>query len=249
MPVSFLEDRNELDPKLKARQLVREFASHRYGVFKESGFRHDFMYPPFSSLAGVRAPASSVARQQPLGQSRQNLVQTLSTLVEANAPSTTNNNNDNHNETTIRGFNERWQDCPFETVPASGLPTGRSIACAPYLSAGQATSGAGQRPAAPRSFNLMSSDPFAYKLPASGAGSGPLPYEYRELADGLAWHFCGENFGPASSAPADEPVKAQAAGWFAHNQLATNKQNIMCHERSTLDVIKSSDDFRRTQYR
>lgn len=246
MPISFLEDRGELDSKLKARQLVREFASLRYGVFKESGFRHDFMYPPFSSLAGIRAPTSSLVRQQAIGSTRHNLVQTLSTLVEANGLSA------EHNETTIRGFNERWADCPFETLSSSGLPSARSIVCAPYLSHSGAPEAAqsSRHAQVPRSFNLMSSDPFAYRLAPGAAGSGPAPYEYRELADAIGWHFCGQNFAgqPGQQANPDEPAKVEPA-WFAHNQLATNKQNIMCHERSTLDVIKSSEDFRRTQYR
>lgn len=239
LPITFLEDRNELDAKLKARQLVREFASYRYGLFKESGFRHDFMYPPFSALAGLRAPAWSP--QQPQSSARPNLVHTLSTLVEQVYA-------DQTNETATRGFDPRWQECPFETSPGSGLPSARAQACAPFLSRNSSQAGPVRQP---RSFNLMAADPFAYGTPTS-TGSGIQPLEYRDLAESVSWHFCGQNFASQASAAGqnDEPASTKPSrAEFVHNQLATNKQNILCHERSALEVIRSSDDFRQTQYR
>lgn len=219
VPISFLEQRNSAaqaaagDARLKARQLVRELAAHRYGVFKESGFRYDYMYPPFSALAG--ANAASLNRSE---------------LAAPAQP--------------IRGFDERWQTCEFDAQRASGLPAPHAINCAPYQT-GTTTQ--------PVSFNMMSADPISYA--ELGARKQPMPLEWARdgLADGGAkWHFCGDSsnfFATTSDTAANNSTQQQQQQYFAHNQLASNKQNVMCNERSALDVIRSHDDFRRAPSR
>lgn len=274
MPVSFLEQQSPMSARLKARQLVREFAAHRYGIFKESGFRHDPMYPPFSSLAGLPAP---------LNQSRRALARAYLDLPLSSTGQSQNQSQSGDGlgepevaAVNIRGFDENWNECAFETNPANGLPAGNvAMGCMPYLSK------TGDSGPLPSSFNLMSSNPFSYGL-AESAGSRQLgaagfrqlagasqqaqPVEWRELAESASWHFCGENFpasqpltgsGPASgsSKQLGELQQHQQGGQrpsraaFPHNQLTSNKQNVMCQERSAMEVIKASEDFRRNSFR
>lgn len=268
MPVSFLEQNAPMDARLKARQFVREFASHRYGLFKESGFRSDFAYPPFSSMPGLdasRLAASSkwawlAASREPTGAATSN--------GSVSQQSTTNNAFGNqqqqqHDEQQqLRGFDDHWQECQFETSPASGLPANAHAAnCAPYL----VTKPAGSSSS---SFNLMSADPFSYVDVAAERPAGAqlanqsLPVHWRELENSTRWHFCGENFplSPPLAANAGQQPPTPMAGaepvvghrttnnWFEHNQRAMNKQNRMCAERSALDVIRASEDFRRAPF-
>lgn len=233
MPISFLEQASALaaDAKLKARLLVREFASHRYGIFKESGFRADLAYPPFASLAGL-APASAASAHQWRARLAPSLLAELA--PEVNASDSRPPANDN----IVRGFDEHWAECAFDTAPTSGLPEPRAAHCAPYLT----------RAPAAASFNLMSSDPFAY-APLGPGGAEPVA-QWRDVAETARWHFCGDNFPAGESQQAQQgPNKRKPAAWFEHNQRATNKQNKMCAERSALDVIRSSDDFRRAPFR
>lgn len=299
MPISFLEQNQAIEPRLKARMFVREFASHRYGIFKESGFRYDYMYPPFASLPGLPTAVAGIStvfqrnnrnKTNPLNQQGQlaligeqaNYYQQQHN-VSAGGQQTNSNNNDQL-QASIRGFDEFWNECSFETSPASGLPTSNSINCSPYLTK-QATetgsSGSGNKQqqsglSTGPSFNLMSTDPFSYADLSSREAQArltnqPLPVEWRDLSGGTSsasvgssssesvkWHFCGENFpllDPSmmtSSMLTHEQQfnnRLQKGQNLAHNQLATNKQNVMCNERSALDVIKSSEDFRRTPFR
>lgn len=281
MPISFLEPKQQssastgqhLDVRLKARQLVREFASHRFGIFKESGFRNDFMYPPFVSLAGFGSGSPSGPRSR-LAANRSLLAQAQPTAIVLDNVDLAANRTGGDN---VRGFDQNWNECTFDTAPGSGLPTGKSAACLPYLAATVAPGGEQQQAnniaQQYHSFNLMSTDPFSYadlaainKLPASGS----QPIEWRDLADSARWHFCGDNFPPATSSPGsanNSPIQTptnnelatgreapgEAARWqrqsFAHNQLAANKQNVMCQERSAMEVIRASEDFRRTPFR
>lgn len=274
MPISFLEQNQQsIDVKLKARQLIREFASHRYGIFKESGFRYDPMYPPFSSLAGLananynQSFSSSFSRQQ----HEHRLKARAAYMTATDSTGLVANQSNNSAELNIRGFDENWQECSFETNPASGLPTQSSMNCVPYLCKANTdnitnnnlsqSSGNFQ---APPSLNLMSTDPFSYGT-GSNAKQQQQPVEWRDLADSTKWHFCGDNFAPSSellssfgntggrlsSAASDlqQQQKANHIKSFPHNQLTTNKQNIMCHERSAMEVIKSSEEFRRNTFR
>lgn len=305
MPISFLEQNPTvpIETRLKARQFVREFASLRYGVFKESGFRNDYTYPPFSSVPGLTASVASQgssgssstgsgsrsgrwawltgsSQEQPQPQRTNNVLshqlngRTFGSTIEfvaagnASAPATT---------PTLRGFDDQWQECTFDASPESGLPaTAHAAACAPYLIASGSTgTGAQQSQQQPMSFNLMSSDPFSYlDLSAQRSASAalaqqPAPLCWRDIAEQTKWHFCGENFAApialvnsnnnigtnglhansisglvTSSAQQQQPI------WLAeHNQRAINKQNRLCAERSALDVIRASDDFRRSSYR
>lgn len=314
MPISFLEQsssqsnsQQQLDVRLKARQLIREFASHRYGIFKESGFRNDFMYPPFVSLPGSGVAGSSLTSQRRPSSggfaslyhasNRTGLLahalildnvdssQSFSTSTNQttgaarnvnSAQNNPNNNNNNHNNnrnaaTNVRGFDENWNECSFETTPANGLPTPQSTTCLPYLA--RLTNGATElaTPALQlnHSFNLMSTDPFSYVDLSSinkQSATGAQPLEWtRDLADSARWHFCGENFplpaglqgvnsgesgvGQATISNGElAPPRIQRQS-FAHNQLAANKQNVMCQERSAMEVIKASDDFHRSHFR
>lgn len=262
MPISFLEQTSQLDARLKARQLVREFASHRFGVFKESGFRNDPMYPPFVSLPGFGlAPAE--AKRRPLTGGNRTLVLAQpqpSALILDNAEQFAANQSAARRGAgaAVRGFDEHWNPCAFETTPANGLPVGQAATCLPYL-ARTAESGQQQQ----HSFNLMSTDPFslldlaAINRPPIASGTQPL--EWRDLADSARWHFCGDNFpvtsplepagsGSAGPQPAELAPRLQRQS-FAHNQLAANKQNVMCQERSAMEIIKASDDFHRTPFR
>lgn len=246
MPISFLEQSSSAlgnpieDSRLKARLLVREFASHRYGIFKESGFRHDPMYPAFSSLAGLNLSAEAAPTRSRL------TVNSSEQLLGAT---------NGHQAANIRGFDESWNECPFETSPASGLPTAQAAGCAPYLTKGAHSE--------PLTFNLMSSDPFSYKQTLAAAAAKSTPLDWKDIADGAKWHFCGENFPPAQPAGPGQPTdQGKPAGKphpqnqqqqqqhqlannpnHPHNQLAINKQNVMCAERSAMDVIRQSGDF------
>lgn len=302
MPISFLEQQT-LDVRLKARLLVREFASLRYGIFKESGFRSDFMYPPFASLPGVpqaratlKPPSNSNNRSSSTPQFALILDNTMSSSSSGVDPPTLNQTEaglaiSGDSSSLIRGFDQHWRECNFDTAPSSGLPTQNSINCAPYLTKTTPTNSNAadqqqqQQQRAPLSFNLMSADPFSYADSQTAGdnrkheldGQVLEPIEWRDLAanDAAKWHFCGQNFvapansllatsDPSSSSSlsfgslptASEQVKVQQRSQqqqqlhsFVHNQLATNKQNVMCNERSALEVIKSSDDFRRTPFR
>lgn len=239
MPISFLEQRNQpLDPKLKARLLVREFASYRYGIFKESGFRADPMYPPFSSLAGLPAAAA----RRPLNRTHLNLVEGASLGNQSGASG-------EQPQANIAGFDEHWNECSFDTQPQSGLPAAHALNCAPFFTRSSPQPSAG-------SFNLMSADPFSHverdPNQASQLANQAQPIEWRDLADSARFHFCGDNFPPAAtpSPGGGEPASGAAHKQsFSHNQLATNKQNVMCNERSAMEVIKSNDDFRRSPFR
>lgn len=286
MPISFLEQNQPIEPRLKARMFVREFASHRYGIFKESGFRYDYMYPPFASLPGLTTPAGGATtgmfalrnrnktNQQLLNQQGQlALIGETSSLLSSHQ--TNHQNNIEQLQASIRGFDEFWNECSFETSPTSGLPTSNSINCAPYLT--KHTEEVGQKQSAPpSSFNLMSTDPFSYADLSSREAQAritnqPLPLEWRDLSgvsssstsspsESVKWHFCGENFTPIDNSPSGSLTtneqqlqqfsnRLQRGLNLAHNQLATNKQNVMCNERSALDIIKLSEDFRRTPFR
>lgn len=262
MPISFLEQNQPLDARLKARLLVREFASHRYGIFKESGFRSDSMYPPFASLAGLGSGPGSGRRANSSSSRTSPAAAQLALVVVDNSPASANKSAHEQLVGSIRGFDEQWNECNFDTTPNSGLPTSHSIICAPYLTRSPATEQQQQQrhqTAAP-SFNLMSTDPFSYvelgtKVTGAKFANQPLPVEWRDLADSAKWHFCGDNFPqlvePAATANREANIesKQQQRQSFAHNQLATNKQNVMCNERSAMDVIKSNEDFRRTPFR
>ena len=260
MPISFLAQSQQApDSSLAARLFVREFAAHRYGLFKESGFRNDPMYPPFSSLAGfpqqsrpswranrTSGPASlELAGESPTGGFNQSAREQLSG--------------------SVRGFDQNWNECSFETNAASGLPAQHALACAPYLARTSASSG---DLAQGVSFNLMSADPFSHaELAARGRLLGQQqarPVEWRELSESARWHFCGDQFAqpagrqvsgaelakqPALAQQQQQQQQQQVASSFAHNQLTSNKQNVMCNERSAMDVIRSSEDFKRTQFR
>lgn len=232
MPISFLEQQQsgaQENAKLKARLLVREFASHRFGVFKESGFRNDPMYPPFASLAGLSLHNQSTLLQR-----------AASRLESINSTG------------NIRGFDENWNECAFETSPASGLPQPQSMSCAPYL----------VRAPTESSFNLMSADPFSYKpvSPTRGPSQQQVPLSWRDISESAKWHFCGDNFpalnGPVQLIDANSKASSAAAGGnraaqlsHPHNQLTINKQNIMCNERSAMDIIKQNEDFKRNSAR
>lgn len=296
MPISFLEQNQPIEPRLKARMFVREFASHRYGIFKESGFRYDYMYPPFACLPGLTVPASGTTvfalrnrnkTNQLLNQQGQLALigetnsshQMMQPHNGSNASSggQMNQNNIEQLQASIRGFDEFWNECSFETSTNSGLPTSNSINCAPYLTK-QTEQEVGQKQSSqPSSFNLMSSDPFSYTDLSSREAQAritnqPLPLEWRDLSGGgsssssssagsesVKWHFCGENFTPIDNSPSGSLTTNEQQQQFsnrpqrglnlAHNQLATNKQNVMCNERSALDIIKLSEDFRRTPFR
>jgi hypothetical protein len=282
MPISFLDQQQtsnnrsaggqlQSDSRLKARQFVREFASHRFGVFKESGFRSDFMYPPFSSVAGL-GPADG--QQPPMGgpqrwpRAPQNATAAGDQLEPGLQQQQLTGLGDQQQEesSALRGFDEHFRECKFDTSPASGLPANAQAAnCLPYLVRADKSIG---------SFNLMSADPFAYAPPpttAAAAGTPPsaaneLPVQWAELAEHTKWHFCGENFanpnylpapaaadqaaaagGGSSSAPALGAVNSHKLVHYEHNQRAANKQNKMCHDRSALEVIRWSDDFRSHQ--
>lgn len=259
MPISFLErnesaplsgepkqqqqqqhqQRHQLqDPKLKARLLAREFAAHRYGLFKESGFRNDFMYPPFASLAGLSLAGA--------GKQRLNR-----TLLAGESTSAT----DWPAELTLKGFDADWNECAFDTQPASGLPTSQAAGCVAYLTrVGPPSSSSSAGVSQPQSFNLMSADPFSHAdLSARFGQQQQRPLEWRELADSIKWHFCGDNF----AAPASNGDQTTATGTivnrhqesYAHNQQANNKQNVLCQERSAMEVIKASEDFKRAPFR
>ena len=318
MPISFLDQQqqqpqqptgagaasssksiSQLDVRLKARQFVREFASHRYGIFKESGFRGDSMYPPFSTVAGFSAQQAQQSLLVGLHQFKQHNNRTtapgLEQLLAGGEPVWPNGtaaaaagalDTDEESATQLlqahlRGFDEHFNECPFETSVASGLPANAQAAkCMPYLIR--------VPQAASTSFNLMSSDPFSYtdlrqqQQLAAAAGSGDagvgvsseqsighgtLPVQWSELADQARWHFCGENFPLSGSASQQQQQEQQQQHnslaqlnngpgrkvapmvHYEHNQRATNKQNTMCQERSALDVIRASDDFKRAPSR
>ena len=242
MPISFLGQSYSAEAKLKARQLVREFASHRFGLFKESGFRSDPMYPTFASVAGLDAGRAAAGRW----------AWAASALNRTSLETSSAAANETGSGSNLRGFDQNWTECQFNTSPASGLPASPQAAqCAPYLVG---------RPnqAQSISFNLMSSDPFSYadlsQLRQASLASQPLPLQWRELAEAAKWHFCGDNFAATTAASGQQQQvaggsPASPAPWFEHNQRATNKQNKMCAERSALEVIKSSEDFRRTPFR
>lgn len=265
MPISFLEQHQPVEARLKARQLVRELAAHRYGIFKESGFRSDFMYPPYASVAGLDAAraAQQLARWA-WANNRSASAEGApphangSLALGADPPAAGASGGASAGASagaSLRGFDQHWQECAFDTAPASGLPaSGQAANCAPYLAKlPQAATNA------PLSFNLMSADPFSYVdlAPAGRAHHAhqPLPVQWaRELAEaagGVRWHFCGDNFQPGAGAGAEPGAHqpAPAAAWFEHNQRAANKQNKMCQERSALDVIRQSADFRRAPFR
>lgn len=267
MPISFLEHNTPLtsDPLLKGRLLLREFASHRYGVFKESGFRSDFAYPPFASLPGL-----PIGVQQPQ-------LSTQHKLRATEFNGTQEQQQQLHHD--VRGFDENWNECSFDTSPASGLPLPHAARCVPYLTRAPNNTQNGHI----SSFNLMSSDPFSYtdawrtggtnsRLIESLGANQALPLLWRDFApssDGspqIKWHFCGENFpqvsaqtqamGSQQQLPQQEQNKKQMSlsqlkesQWFEHNQRAMNKQNKMCQERSAMDVIRSHEDFRRAPFR
>lgn len=250
MPISFLDRAPAGQPapdgvRLKARQLVREFASHRYGIFKESGFRSDFMYPPFSSLPGLQAGGGGGAG--PTNQSEAALL--AFELAFENGTSA-------HE---LLGFDQRLEQCSFDSSSSTGLPLPGSAAnCLPYLV---------RAPNAPSSFNLMSADPFAHapepRAPRAGQATavdealqGAKPLHWNEqLAELVSWHFCGESLAPPPPTSAEQGLtgKARASqppAHFVHNQRPSNKQNKMCQERSALDVIRAHDDFRQpSQFR
>lgn len=256
MPISLLETTSQLDVKLKARLLMREFASHRFGLFKESGFRSDPMYPPFSSLPGH--PAQQQAKSP---QSRARPQNSWSASMQLDATSLVNQSAGGGPSLQMRGFDPQWNECSFDTMPANGLPAGHALQCAPFLVRPDNWSASG---AEPSSFNLMSSDPFSYLAAGASnhfrAGEQAAPLEWRDLASapdnssGAQWHFCGDQFqwpsplGRAANLSRPPPAGSQAAR-HPHNQLALNKQNIMCNERSAMDVIRASDDFRRAHFR
>ena len=272
MPISFLDqqqqpqqqqqaqsppkqsNRQVLDSRLKARQFVREFASHRFGVFKESGFRSDFMYPAFSSVAGLsqQLEASNAGGWQRWARWMANGTQ----LEQAGANRSELQQEDHSGGSgTLRGFDEHFRECKFETSPASGLPANAQAAnCLPYLVRADKSLS---------SFNLMSSDPFSYATAAAAAsetGAAPAepPVQWDELFAQTRWHFCGENFASnPSGQPAPLSAGQQADAYqpssplannrlvqHEHNQRAANKQNKMCQEKSVLEVIRMSDDFR-----
>jgi len=225
MPISFLEE-PQVDEKLRARQFVREFASHRWGLFKESGFRSDYMYPPFSSLAGLPSGVSkwrwsnASADAPPLGPGYQNhsgafLVEQLDEVGQqhqgggaADEPSGVG--------AYLRGFDDQWRECKFETSSQSGLPAVNAQNCLPYLAVGhqrQQQSRAGQQgreqqQQQQQSFNLMSADPFSYSAPALSANldssssaafqlppsSQPQPQQHQALPASLAhWRQLAES--------------------------------------------------------
>ena len=231
MPVSFLEaaaQRQQTiadDARLKARQLVREFAAYRFGLFKESGFRGDFMYPTFSALAGAETRPNQLAGA-------------ANRTVAGDEP------------LELRGFDANWAPCNFDASHSSGLPANAQAAqCAPYL-ARWAGSGAAPNATNAHSFNLMAADPFAIGAQRPQQQEDVL--HWLDVADSAKWHFCGENFAPtavsggAEQATQQQPQARAQAKAFAHNEKTANKQNKLCSERSALDVIKSSDDFRAT---
>lgn len=260
MPISFLDQQQiggqqqEHDSRLKARQLAREFAAYRFGIFKESGFVSDFMYPPYSSVAGLPSPTN---RSSLPSESSSSFKTSNSSTKSAEAPIELDQ---------LRGFDAELRECNFETSSSSGLPTGpESAACLPYLI---------RAPTAPISLNLMSADPFSYgpiQQPASSSAvsmnstANVRPIQWGErLARLTSWHFCGENFqtfnenpnGSGNKATTQqqqqqqlEQDKPNRVAHFEHNQRASNKQNKMCQERSALEVIRNSNDFRQTQFR
>lgn len=266
MPISFLESNqnNQIDVKLKGRLLMREFASHRYGLFKESGFRSDPMYPPFSSLPGHPTATQTGSKQHQSGKSK---VGQNSWSPSMQLDATTLMVNQSSPNIQLRGFDPQWNECPFDTTPSNGLPASHALQCYPYL-----VRPAGANENWPNgelsSFNMMSSDPFSYvelvgpTVSHYRSGEVASPIEWRDLVSGSGdnssspkWHFCGEQFtsSPSSSRP-QVPIGGQQArlsnqSYRHHNQLALNKQNIMCNERSAMDIIRLSEDFRRAPFR
>lgn len=266
MPISFLEETSSssssvassssapspttagqpqaVDVRLKARQLAREFASHRFGVFKESGFRNDLMYPPFSSLAGLGAQPTLARWAVPAAASnRTSGAQNASQWQPMDEPQQL------MESSQLRGFDEAWNECPFDTQPSSGLPA--NAQCLPYLASTTTTTATSPKAAA-SSFNLMSSDPFAYL--DGPAKASVASWRQLNANSEVKWHFCGQNFAPpahlaepGTPATSDGNQLRPSPVWFEHNERAPNKQNKMCQERSALDVIRSSDDFRRIQ--
>lgn len=241
MPISFLEQsknqhqtHHQMEAKLKARLLLREFASHRFGIFKESGFANDQIYPSFSSLAGKSASlnATSLLDSSMLLQSAANDSQHEQLLAH------------------LKGFDQHWQECNFLTSPSTGLPLPASANCLPYLAKSAA------KLTASSSFNLMSVDPFTHwdssgaAQRASKLSGGIEPLDWRDLHHSTSWHFCGQNFATATNSKLEFSEENQLqTRHLAHNQLASNKQNVMCNERSALDVIKANDDFRSGSFR
>lgn len=216
------------------------------------------MYPTFASLPGLSAATSNATLA--LRNKNKTLInqQVQLALIAENQQQQVNqtNHHPDQPQASVRGFDELWNECSFDTSPASGLPTGASTNCAPYLT--KVNTVDGFKPAGSgHSFNLMSADPFSYADLSSREAQArltnqPLPVEWRDLAgsgaseSSVKWHFCGENFVPLSDSEiSNRPQRAH----LAHNRLATNKQNIMCNERSALEVIKLSDDFSRTPFR
>lgn len=270
MPISFLEqdtnsngngnEKQSNDPRLKARLLVREFASHRYGLFKESGFRNDFMYPPFASLAGLSLSSqrTNLFPNRTMSSGDDHQQQTAN-----GSASGVGSGNDWLADYSLRGFDSDWNECSFDTQPESGLPTSQSAGCLPYLTRLSPT----QSDKSSSSFNLMSADPFSHAdLSARFVQQQQQrPVEWRELADSVKWHFCGDNFAtPAQlrSTPVSNDLTVAAAATttqsgtnqnrqesYAHNQLANNKQNVLCQERSAMEIIKASEDFKRPTFR
>lgn len=316
MPISFLEEQPQVEERLRARQFVREFASHRWGVFKESGFRSDPMYPAFSGLAGLSLDggAASLALLQARSASLQrrnasvpaadyllwalsnNLNQSASEQLVLDEQRQQELGGANSGPTTasFKGFDDQWNECRFETAPSSGSPAANAQKCLPFLvsNSNEAQAASEQQQQQQHSFNLMSADPFSYasqsmatqnsnsdgltpslepnlqlaaKLPASLTN-------WRQLASSARFYFCGENF----PAPAANQLPASGVGASGsnvnqlqhqqqnqiqpqlqagkqmeqqHKQSTVNKQNKLCHERSALEVIKSSNDFRKLPFR
>lgn len=341
MPISFLEEsapansnqinpnsnRNSnqmqapsLDVKLKARLLLREFASHRYGLFKESGFRGDPAYPPFTSLpgqaagGGPRAPANQRQHQRSASQWEASQAPAL-TWHHLNSSGAQLAPDQQQAPFQMRGFDAQWNECSLETQAATGMPARHALECAPFLVRANCESGAharGPGAADPQlqlgGFNLMSADPFSYvgahqRHAPSGAfatAAACAPLDWSELAgadgSGPKWYFCGEQFAPsnqnhrlpnssqtgntnsnsnqihhqatrsnsnananANPNPNANSNKTGLSGFQAasssfsinqaHNILALNKQNIMCNERNSMDIIRQSDDFKSNPFR
>lgn len=256
MPITFLEEASSsaptdsssataerIDERLRARQFVREFASHRWGLFKESGFRSDYMYPPFSALAGLPATkwnsTGSNADSQPYLAYYNQSTEQQQQQQQLDEQQQQQQNSD-ASQQTLRGYDDLWRECKFETSTSSGLPLVNAQNCLPYLTgtstmaAAVASAASTSTSANSQSFNLMSADPFSYSHQQSTSSADPniafqLPNgarlpppsvaQWRQLADTARWHFCGENFASTSTMPA-----AAAAAHSSRLQMANAAQ-------------------------
>lgn len=230
VPASFVAN-SDLPAKLKARALWRELAAYRYGIFKESGFRHDPLYPPFASTPGFATPADRPDATEDNGNDNDSLRPPLDNLLFASRAGLF----------AVAGFDESLGECGFETAPSSGLPLAKSANCLPLFVEARNESA---RPVhALQSLNLMNADPFLW-LPA--AHKPALVAASAQLLDAVSFHFCGQNLANIGrqQQPTSGHSKAPQSAHFEHNSRAQNKQNLMCGERSALDVIRSHDDFK-----